>query len=140
MANITLERPRSGAASTASSLLLGVRQLPMLPVAILTLLLVTAIFADLIAPHSPTSGNLRESLLPPFWMGEKVVETKIIVDGIAGNLIEEISLGVAQTKIESGDARVAGGGQVVAGSDLELLRRGGSWDHILGQTVRDGTC
>jgi peptide/nickel transport system permease protein len=37
----------------------------LIPVIVLSLLVITAIFAPLIAPHSPTSGELKDRLLPP---------------------------------------------------------------------------
>jgi peptide/nickel transport system permease protein len=40
----------------------------IIPVAILTLLLLVAIFAPFLAPHSPTKTSLPHRLLPPFFM------------------------------------------------------------------------
>jgi peptide/nickel transport system permease protein len=37
----------------------------LLPTIVLSLLVITAIFAPLLAPHSPTSGELKDRLLPP---------------------------------------------------------------------------
>ena len=47
------------------------RRYPLFPIALLLLVLVIpAIFSDLIAPHDPTiaTGGLKARLLPPFWM------------------------------------------------------------------------
>ena len=41
--------------------------LPIFPIAILTVLAVLAIFADVIAPHDPQVGLLGERFRPPAW-------------------------------------------------------------------------
>ena len=55
------------------------RRYPILPVAILLMVLVLpAIFADWVAPHSPTVGSLSGRLAPPFWVeaqGEGIFAT-----------------------------------------------------------------
>lgn len=137
MAVVVLERSPRNAVSWAGYFFLRARELPLLPSAILFLLLFTAVFANVIAPHSPTRGDLKQSLTPPIWMGEKVVETKLVVEGRTSNFIEEVSLQEALSEVEDGDARVAGGGELVAGSNLEYLRKGGTWSHALG-TDRQG--
>ena len=43
------------------------RRLPLIPVSLLLLLVVTGIFAPLIAPHDPIQGSLRDHRLPPAW-------------------------------------------------------------------------
>ncbi len=114
----------------------GLRQLPLLPVTILALLLVTAIFADFIAPHSPTRGDLQQSLRPPVWIGESVSETRTVVAGRAADFFTQISLAEAQQEIDDGKARVAGNGELVAGAELEFLRPGGTWEYILGADLQ----
>ena len=55
------------------------RRYPVLPVAILLLVLVLpAIFADWVAPHDPVVGSLSDRLAPPFWVeaqGEGIYAT-----------------------------------------------------------------
>lgn len=62
----TLAEPsRSGLASA----IYNVRQYPIIPMLILLILLIIpAIFANLIAPHDPVDVNLRARLLPPVWL------------------------------------------------------------------------
>jgi peptide/nickel transport system permease protein len=45
----------------------GSRQLPWFPVVILAALVVTAILAPYLSPHSPTDGNISRKLIPPVW-------------------------------------------------------------------------
>ena len=136
MAVVVLERPERGPAEWLAYALRGLRQLPLLPTVILTILLVTAIFANFIAPHSPTRGELRDSLSPPVWMGTSVAETRTVVEGRALDFVTQISLVEAQQEIDEGKARVAGGGELVPGVELEFLRPGGSWTYILGTDLQ----
>ena len=53
------------------NMLSSIRKIPivvMLPIVILVAFFVLAIFAPLIAPHSPTLGNLPDRLMPPAWV------------------------------------------------------------------------
>jgi len=43
----------------------GRRQLPWFPGAILAALVVAAIFAPYLSPHSPTDGDITRQLIPP---------------------------------------------------------------------------
>lgn len=43
-------------------------RLPWLPIVILLVLLIAAIFAPLIAPHSPTLGDISASMIKPAWL------------------------------------------------------------------------
>ena len=56
------------------------RRFPLLPMVILLVVLILpAIFADLIAPHDPRRGDINERLLPPAWVGPDV-QIKTVVD------------------------------------------------------------
>src|SRR5712692_9487468 len=46
----------------------GRPQLPWFAGAILAALVPTAVFAALLAPHSPTAGDISQKLIPPVWM------------------------------------------------------------------------
>jgi len=48
----------------------ALRRWPVVPAAILTLLLVCGIFAPFVAPHDPVAANLRARNTPPFWYPE----------------------------------------------------------------------
>jgi peptide/nickel transport system permease protein len=43
------------------------RAAPLIPMMILAVLVLTALFADVLAPYDPTTGNLRQRYLPPVW-------------------------------------------------------------------------
>src|SRR4051794_35755987 len=44
------------------------RRVPWIPIVIITIMLAMALFAPLLAPHSPIEQTLRDKLLPPFWL------------------------------------------------------------------------
>lgn len=43
------------------------RRWPVLPIVVLAVVIVAAIFAPLLTPHDPTIGNLRDRFTPPMW-------------------------------------------------------------------------
>ena len=106
------------------------------PIIAMTLLLVVviipAIFAEVIAPHDPLQGDLGDRLVPPAWQGE---ETKFfnVVENPTSPAVE-LTLADAQRFVRIGDATVVGGGEeVVIGGQVTILSgRGGSTDHLLG--------
>ena len=124
MAVGVLERPERTPGVLAAQLVRGLRQLPLIPTLILIVLFGTAIFADLIAPHSPTRGELRDSLTPPVWVGQSVSETRTVVEGRAVDFVTQISMSEAQELIEEGRARVPAGSVLAPGIELEFLRPG----------------
>ena len=115
------------------------RRYPLLPLAVLMLLLVIpAIFADLIAPHDHRIGNLDDVKLPPFWVGPDA-SVKEVVDRKTGGREErqgQILLNDAQRRMEIGDATVVGGSpnqEVSVGDEVEIVsQRGGSTKYLLG--------
>ena len=53
-----------------------------MPLVVLAIVLVLpAIFANLLAPYDPLDAKLSDRLLPPFWMGEQVVDGVVIREG-----------------------------------------------------------
>jgi peptide/nickel transport system permease protein len=81
MANVAIPGsvPVASAANWTWRALGTARRYPILPVAILMLVLVIpAIFAEWVAPHDPVVGSLSNRLVPPFWVeaeGEGIYAT-----------------------------------------------------------------
>ena len=50
-------------------------RVPWIPIAIITVMVVMALFAPLLAPYSPIDQTLRDKLLPPFWMRAAATST-----------------------------------------------------------------
>lgn len=59
-----------------------VNRYPILPgLVIMLVLIIPAVFAELIAPHGPLDGDLDRRLLPPAWATE-VTTVKILVERV----------------------------------------------------------
>ena len=84
MANLAIPG-RSPAGQIASGLRqarVQARRYPLVPlVVLLVVLVIPAIFADMVAPYDPLDAKLSDRLLPPFWIGEQVVDGEVIRKG-----------------------------------------------------------
>ena len=103
------------------------RRLPIIPIIILGGVVVVGVLANLIAPHDPTDGNLRERNLPPFW-GSPRTAVKLVVE------VPQSGQRLYQVPLE--DARAQDPG-VNLGDTLEMVsgpgtRAGGSSKFLLG--------
>ena len=114
-----------------------VRQLPLIPLAVLIiLLLIPAILANQLAPHSHRIGVLDDAKLPPFWVSERYEERTVVQRADRNRLDVEIGLSNAKRKIERGEATFltgGEGGQVVPGDTIRFqAQEGGSMEYPLG--------
>ncbi len=99
------------------------RRLPTIPMLLLILLLVTGVFAPLIAPHDERVGSLNDKGIPPFWVGSES-ELKIVVS-------DDVFLPEANKIKLRAAVRLQEGVQV--GDQIEVeTKRGGSANFILG--------
>ena len=140
---------RGSAAQAGSQLgrgLTWLRQFPVVPLGILFfVLIIPAIFAGQVAPHSPRTGEVRERLQPPVWVGDKVLNGVVIKEGSTWNHIlgtdkigrdmlsriihgARISLTVAVISIVTG---------ALIGTTLGLIAGyfGGGWDNFIMRLV-----
>ncbi len=126
--------------SASSSILRGyrvLRRFPLVPIIVLlVVLIIPAIFADVIAPHDPRRGDLSDRLVPPAWQGE-TIQLKMVVETInRDNRTNEILVADADRKIKILEGTIIGdearqSSQV--GDQLSILRRpGGSSKYLLG--------
>lgn len=113
---------------------------PILPMMVLlTVMVIPAIFAPLIAPHAPKEGDLKLRLLPPAWVGEKT-EVRTVVELItASNRDNEVRLEDALTQVRIRKAKLITPGSegldrlVVAGDQIEIITQpGGKSTFLLG--------
>ena len=91
----------------------AVRRLPLIPsAALMIVLVIPAIFADVIAPHDPLRASLSNRLIPPFWASAQVVE-KAVVEGEAVNPRTQISQKDLQREIDLGNVTLPEGSEQI---------------------------
>lgn len=79
--------------STWSKLLGRLRSAPLIPMTILAVLVLTAVFADFLAPHDPTIGNLRQRYRPPVWQERGSPEFFLGTDHMGRDVLSRIIYG-----------------------------------------------
>lgn len=115
----------------------AVRRFPLIPITVLLVVLVIpAIFADVIAPHDPRRGDLSERLVPPAWQDAEV-QLKTVVETVnRENRLNEILVADADRKIKIEEGTIVGDEarkSTQVGDQLSILRRpGGTTKHLLG--------
>lgn len=125
MADLILTRP-SRPLNRAFSIWRTARRLPLIPMFLLGGVVVLGVFANLIAPHDPTDGNLRERLLPPFWGSARTAAKLVVEVPQSGQLLYQVSVEEAREQdpnVNLGDTlvMVTGSGTRAAGSATYLL-------------------
>ena len=94
------------------------RRYPIIPVGVhLIVMVIPAIFAPLIAPHHPKKGVLTDRLMPPVWIGAKAEFLKVVSSIDPIDFRPQILTEIAQSKVDSGAARILGGGLEVNPGD-----------------------
>ncbi len=122
MAKAILERP-ARPRETILKVWRTARRLPLIPIALLSLVVFAGIFANLIAPHDPVDANLRLRNLPPFWGDPRMADKLVVETPESGQLLYQISLEKAQ-KINA---------EAEIGDTIAVVERaGGSTKYFLG--------
>ena len=117
---VILAPRRAGLRKTIRTL----RRYPLLPLALLLLVLVSGIGADWIAPHDPeNAGDLSDRVQPPFW-GAATTREKVVVEKVGiGRRFQEIDLEEARAVKED----------AVLGDKLDVVTRpAGTTKFLLG--------
>jgi peptide/nickel transport system permease protein len=84
--------PQERSAATARWRML-VGQVPLFPSVILVALILTAVCAPALAPHSPTEGNIVRKSLPPAWMARGAWENPLGTDRFGRDVLSRIIYG-----------------------------------------------
>jgi len=66
---------------------------PWFPLAVLAALVLTAVLAPQLAPHSPTEGDITAKLIPPFWMERGSAEHPLGTDRFGRDVLSRIIYG-----------------------------------------------
>ena len=110
------------------------RRFPVIPLFVLVaLLVVPAIFADVLSPHDHLLGDLERELEPPAWVPDREKEQVIVQR--ARDKDAEVSLNNARRNMDSGAARLIdanGNGQPDIGETMVRMESGGSWEYPFG--------
>ncbi len=91
----------------------GVRRtarVPWIPIVIISAIVVMAVFAPLLAPHSPIDQTLRDKLLPPVWMEGGIDKYLLGTDAFGRDVLSRLIYGARVSLIVALLALVAGGG------------------------------
>ena len=111
------------------------RRYPLLPAAVVMIMLVIpAIFAELIAPHDPLDGDLRVRLLPPAWVEGESEVRDVVAQVDPSRSVTEVMAGNAARMVRNGQAVLLDGAtEAVPGTRIAAVSKpGGVWEHPLG--------
>ncbi len=90
-----------------------INRLPLVSIIVLTLLVLTAIFANFLAPHAPTHADPDDTTLAPFWYAPELITVQdlpliVAIDGetaVSGVTESAAQYGVDLTDVDIGDSR-----------------------------------
>ena len=110
------------------------RNWPVLPMFILGILVICAVFAPLIAPHNPEKDHLRESLAPPAWSEEGSSKFLLGSDDTGRDILSRIIFGARISIVVAGVAMATG---LVVGITIGIVSGyvGGIVDDLLMRIV-----
>ena len=113
---------------------LRMRRVPWVPILIISIIMVMAAFAPLIAPYSPIDQTLRDKLLPPVWLDGGSAKYLLGTDSFGRDILSRLVHGARVSLIVALLALTAGGGiGLVIGIVSGYL--GGAVDNILMRLV-----
>lgn len=110
------------------------KQLPWIPVIIIALMVFAAIFAPVIAPHSPTKQSLRDKLRPPAWQERGTAQYVLGTDILGRDILSRLIYGARVSLVVAFAALLAGG---AIGGVLGLVSgyAGGKTDTLIMRAV-----
>lgn len=123
MADITVSSPLVAkpwySPGTVLRNLWDLRRYPVIPICILMIVLVIpAIFAELIAPYDPVESSLRNRLLPPFWMDGGGTDHILGTDKVGRDILTRLIYGSRVSVIIASISILVGG---VIGVSLGII-------------------
>ena len=86
------------------------RSMPWISVLVIATMLCMAIFAPLLAPHSPIDQTLPDKLLPPFWLEGGSTNYILGTDAFGRDILSRLIYGARVSLIVAALALIAGGG------------------------------
>jgi peptide/nickel transport system permease protein len=103
-------------------------------VGVLVLLVLTAVFAPLLAPHDPAAQSLQNRLKPPFWAAEGSLEYPLGADGLGRDVLSRMIYGSRVSLLVGASVVLIAG---TFGTLMGLIAgyRGGRTDSIIMRVV-----
>ena len=86
------------------------KDLPWTPLVIIVTMLFVAVFAPILAPHSPIDQTLADKLIPPFWEEGGTTKYLLGTDGFGRDVLSRLLYGARVSMIVSALALLVGGG------------------------------
>src|ERR1044071_8273727 len=85
-------------------------RVPWIPIVIIAVIVAMAVFAPLLAPHSPIDQTLRDKLLPPVWLEGGSLKYILGTDGLGRDILSRLIYGARVSLLVALLALIAGGG------------------------------
>src|SRR5712671_7226129 len=85
-------------------------RVPWIPIAIISAIVIMALFAPLLAPYSPVDQTLRDKLLPPAWMAGGSDKYLLGTDAFGRDILSRLIYGARVSLLVALLALTAGGG------------------------------
>jgi peptide/nickel transport system permease protein len=86
------------------------RRTPWIPVFVIGLIVVMALFAPMLAPYSPIDQTLKDKLLPPFWVDGGSMKYVLGTDAFGRDILSRLIFGARVSLLVALLALTAGGG------------------------------
>ena len=127
--------PAAAGASRLRRFFREARRYPLIPMAVvLAMLVIPAIFAEVIAPYDPLDGDLKVRLLPPAWVaGESEVREVVAQIDPSRGVSQELAANAARKVRNGGAVLLDGATEAAPGARIAVISKpGGTWRHPLG--------
>jgi peptide/nickel transport system permease protein len=92
--------------------------MPLIPITILAVIALTAIFADVLAPHNPEVGSLTARFRPPFWQAGGSMDHVFGTDQLGRDVLSRLIFGARVSMVVGFTAVIFAG---VIGTALGIL-------------------
>jgi peptide/nickel transport system permease protein len=134
MAEATTILRQPAAVGTPARILHVLRRWPVLPLAVLAVLIVAAIFAPLLAPRDPIKQSLNDRHVPPAWFKEGTSRYVLGADHVGRDVLSRVIFGARISMLVVGISLSTG---LLVGSTLGLVAGyfGGWMDEIIMRVV-----
>ena len=110
------------------------KRAPIIPLAIIALIVLTAVFADVLTPYSATDISLSQRLRPPFWLKNGSLSHPLGTDAMGRDLLTRMIYG-ARVSLTVGCLGLLVGGGVGAALGMIAGYAGGRLDAFLMRVV-----